>query len=469
MATASLSSAQLNIIKSNNSIITRRLFIKRRLKTTGLFESEWFEITSDVKRWGKFKIEVDRVQVNKFKFNSLKLKLDNIEGRYNPDDDVNSLWFGFANQQRTLVKIEISMVSRTKNANGIWESLSHFDGTFWDDSFWDSEGIWDEGLISFHGIISGNILLSDKNEVDLNVRPLTQVFRDYPAKFLTGLTSVGMTAQYFIENLRDQTSGGNFIFRPFFDDNASNWNIDSTTADYTDLNTNTALDVFDRNCWEIIEQLAEAENFIPYISDGNFFNFVANSSTSTPLFRFYGAGLKNNEFGTTIKQINSFGFKVSDYYARIQVKFSQEDTFTSYVFKEASFTIAGSNDPWNLGVRTFSLENTWIPDTATAETIATNIFNEVSSGKKAINFTTSFIPHLNLLDRVEINYDDLPFNASSVWDANNWESSTGEGFGTLTWDKDEGQALKFTNDPYKLLSIELDFDTLESRFTAKEL
>ena len=42
-------------IKNARSKIYRRLFIKRRLAGTGLYEADWVDISEDVIKWGTIK------------------------------------------------------------------------------------------------------------------------------------------------------------------------------------------------------------------------------------------------------------------------------------------------------------------------------------------------------------------------------------------------------------------------------
>ena len=94
-----------SMINRPKSRIIRKVEIKRRLATTGLFESEWQDISNDVKRWGKVKTSVDFKRQNRLKFNNLTMQFANDQGRYNFEDDNASLWFGYANQQRTLFRV----------------------------------------------------------------------------------------------------------------------------------------------------------------------------------------------------------------------------------------------------------------------------------------------------------------------------------------------------------------------------
>lgn len=462
-----------DLIKSPKSEVFRKAYIKRRDPITAQYENTWFDISSDVKSFGKITKQMDYARRSQFKFGTLKLTVNNENGRYNSHLSESSHWYGYLNQQRTLFKINAGFYSRIKNDYGVWRNRSYPGESLWDVSEWDAgDALWDSQSTTFIGILVGDIPLSDNNQISFNIKPLNSIFEDFPARNLTGWTSTGMTASQFITMVRDQTDGsGYFIFRPFFGDTTSNWSIQSTTNVYTDLNTSTAQGVFDSNVWEVIEKLAEAENFVPYVSNDGTFKFVTRNPSSTALsFEFHGAGSFSNTYGNTIKSISSFGPKLTKYYSRAEVKYQEADTVTSYQVVEGSYSVSPASNAWVLGNRTLKIENLFIPDSATALTIATNVFNDVSSLRNEIDFTTSFIPHLDVLDRFSITYDPTEFNRQSLWDQNNWaDDTTTASESDLIWDKSTGDAIILQGDEFRFLSIEVDLDNLSSKFIAREV
>ncbi len=463
------------LIKAPVANVFRRAYIKRRQLSTATFESDWVEITDDVKSFGKITNQIDAVRRNKFTFGNAKINVENENGRYNPHDVSSSLWYGYLNQQRTLVKLEVGFYTSEKNDSGVWVINEFPSKAEWDSSAWDEpSSVWDadQNSVVFNGVISGDITLSDSNQVSLNVKPLTSVFQDFPARNLTGWTSTGLTASQFVQMIRDQTDGsGSYIFRPFFGDTTANWIISTTSNILANLNTSGAKDVIDRTVWEVIEKLAEAENFVPFVNRDGAFNFVSRSSVETATsFEFHGAGSFDTEYGHTIKSVQSYGFRLSKYYSRVQIKWVDEDTSTSYVVSEATITVSATNNPWVLGVRTLSIENFYIPTSTVAATLAQAIFDDVSSVNKEIEFTTSLIPHLDLFNRFNINYDPSGFSPTSVWDQNNWAQNTSTSNPTdLIFDSAEGDSIILQGEEFKFLSFEIDLDNLTNKFTAREV
>ena len=465
------------LIKSPVSSVFRRASIKRRSLLTGAFESNWLEITNDVKSFGKITNQIDSARRYKFTFGTAKLVMENDDGKYNPHDDSASLWYGYLNQQRTLVKLDVGFIDATKNSNGMWirSEYPSLLNAAWDSAVWDNDAaLWDdEGANStvFVGVVSGDIPLSDKNEVVLNVRPLTSIFQDFPARNLTGWTSTGRTASQYATMLRDQTDGsGSFIFRPFFGDTTSNWDISTTVTNFTNLNTSTAEDIIDKTAWDVLEKLAEAENFVPYVNRAGVFKFVSRSSVDTiPAYQFHGAGSFNTEYGHTIKTVANYGFKVSKYYSRVQIKWAPADTSTSYEVYESTLTVSASNNPWILGAKTLAIENFYIPSAAVASSLASAIFADVSALKREIEFTTSLVPHLDLFDRFSIYYDPSSFLQANLWDQNDWAADATTTASDLIWDAVSGDAIALDGTEFKFLTFEIDLDNMQNKFIAREV
>lgn len=457
----------LTLIKKPNSRVYRKAYIKRRSPAN--FESSWLEITKYIKKWGKVSSSIDAEQFNKFKFNNVKLTIENSSGLFNPNSDENSLWYGLSNQQRTLVKIETGFLEATVSSKGVWTSY-YLPESIWDSSYWDTISSWDSEATCFNGIISGDVLLSDNDEVSFTIKPLNQVFIDYAAVNISGYTTGGMTASTFVRIVRDHTDGsGNFIFRPFFGDTTSNWDISTTTNILATLDSAGSSALINNSVWDIIQKLAEAENFVPYISRAGEFKFVSRSSVDTATaYQFYGVGSHDTQYGMTIKKINSYGQKISKYYSKVVVKHTDSNTTTAYSSTQSSMVVSGTNNPWGLGERMFSIENFFIATSTVANAVCTTIFNEVSSLKNEIDFTTTFVPHLNIFDRVNITYDASPSNKSNLWDQNDWVEADNTTT-ALIFDSSRGDAIKLNAAEFKFLSIEMDLDNFECRFIAREI
>lgn len=436
-------------IKRGKGDIFRRAYIKRRNASDGLFESEWQEITNDVKSWGSIRYGVDHQRHGKMTFDNVRMTVANIDGSYNPEDNSDSLWFGYANQQRSLFKIEAGFQRRMRFDNGI-RTVTEYPSD----------------PTQFVGILSGDLYMSSKNEVAMTFKPLTQVFQDFPVNALPSdvFTSSGMTAQLFFEGIRDATDGaGSYIFRPFFNDTTTYWSIASTTNTYDNLNTSTAIDVAQRSVWDVMERLAQAEDHIAYVSPTGVFRFVPKTVGDSATYEIFGVGTHDTEWGTTLKQIHRYGKKLTNFYSRASVKFRDTLAAEGFAATGTAFAINGTNTAWNLGHRTFSIENLWITNTTTANSIVNTLFNNVSSLDEEINFSTSLIVGVNLLDRIQISYDARDTaTRHEFWDISKWDTE-------LVWFSNRGDAINLDATEFKVLSININLDSLETRFIARQL
>lgn len=450
--------------KSPKSEVFRRAFIKRRLVSTGLFEDDWKEITADIKSYGQIVYKADPTRTNKLAFNPLTLRVNNDSGRYNPNTDRSSLWNGYNPIQRTLVKLEFGFVETTKINNTYYQTEFPFNVN-WDNAFWDvSASVWDgqEGTINYIGIISGDLPLNDDNNISLKVMPVSQIFRDFPANNLNDFTSTGMTASRFVEMVRDhQDSNGQYVFRPFLGNTTTNWDIQTTTNNYSNINTQTAKDIIDKDVWSVIEKLAEAERFISFISSQGIFKFVSRSATADTQFKFYGKGVFDTQYGQTIKNISFYGDRIENFYSRIQVRFKEDDTSTSYIIKETAVDVANNSTSWLYGAKALEVEN-FYPTATAADALATTLFNDLGQIRKEIEFTTSFIPNLNILDKVEVYNDNTIFQEESLWDLNDWNTE-------LTWYDAGGDSLDIDGEVFKLIDVNINLDRLECKFRGRAI
>lgn len=464
METASL----INLIKAPMSKVFRRLLIKRRSASTGLFESSWQDLSRFVKRWGQFSSSIDTPRYGDVRFDNAAIQVINIDGTFNPNDNADSFWFGYADLQRSLVRIEAGFTHQTQSAGGIWTN-TEFPTT----------------TTIFQGILSGDLFVSSRSEITLPLRPVTQVFRDYLARDVRGYTTTGMTAGAWFSRLRDHTDGsGSLVFRPFIGDGTTtNWSIASGTIDYgvgttatgndIGLNTFTSNDIYDLDCWGVSSRIAQAENYLAYVNrEGNFL-FQKKTATAAVQFEFYGLGsspVSIRTYGMTIKDVKSYGKRHSAFYSRVAVKYNRDDTSTSFVNTQTTFLIDGSNTAWNLGSRTYSIENYFLYNSANAGVIASAALTEVSSQSEEIEFSTTFIPQLNLFDRIAVTYDATDFVTSrSLWDVNDWAADDTSTSQDLIWDGSRGDGIVLSAVEFKILSINMDLDNLETNFIAKRL
>lgn len=460
-------------IKRHHSVVFRRVLMKRRLLSTGVYESEWFDITSDVKKFGSIKYEADSKYLGRFRLPTANITVVNDRGQFNQEDSIFSYWFGYLARTRTLIRIEAGFIEDVDNGDGTFARIEHpsvalFDEAYYDAAFFDN----DSGAAVFTGYIGGDIITNDNNEVVLQVKSLAEAFREYSAKNLTGYNN-SLTASDFITLVRDHVDGaGSSVFLQFFGGTTTGFSIASTAVEYSNLNTSTAADVIDATVWGIIEKLSEAENHLPITTADGRFRFVPRSSnTTTAAFVFNGLGVYDFEYGNTIKKLNFIGPRMSKFYTRVEVKHTDADTSTSYEIVESTLTVSPPSASWQYGQRTFKIENTWIPSAAVASSIATSIFNDYSALKREIDFTTTFVPGLDLLDQITVSYDVSRFVSNyNLWDIGEWADTAGAAASAqdLEFDPRDGDSIYLSAEEFNLISIEMNLDNLECKFIARE-
>jgi hypothetical protein len=451
-----LSAAVINEIKKPSSKVFRRLMIKRRVGETGAFEDNWLDITNDVKKFGTIKYEADSRFLSRFRFPTVSFVVANDTGLFNPETSPYSHWYGYLTRQRTLVKIEAGFITETDNGDGTWTRTE----------------VPSSDSVIFTGIISGDILETDENEVTFTAAPMAEVFRQYPAKNLTGYNT-SLTASDFVTMVRDQVdANGSPIFLPFFGNTTTGFSIQSTTVEYADLSTSTNEDLRDMTVWAVIEQLAESESFMPIVTRDGRFRFVSReANTTTAAFIFNGLGVYDYSYGHTIKKINFLGPRPSKFYTRVSVQHDTTDTATSFHVVESTLTVSPPSISWQYGQRTFSIQNSWIPNATVAASIAQAVFDDYSALKREVDFTTTFVPGIDLLDQVEISYDISRFvDPENLWDVGEWADSIGaaETGYELIWDPLDGLAIYLNREEFTIISTTIDLDKMECRFVGRE-
>jgi len=442
-------------IKAPTAKVFRRFFVKRRQVSDGLFESTWQDLTDYVLTWGRYRWSLDWPRYGELRMDNAALKCLNIDGTFNPSDNESSFWYGFGDLQRTLVKIEAGFIHQTLSAGGIWSNTE----------LPTNASMW-------VGMISGDVWLSSRSEVVLPLKPITQVFRDYPASEVTFNTATGISSGAWFTLLRDHTDGSsNFVFRPFIGNaTTTDWTIASGGLLYGNLTSNSSIDLKDMSAWDVIEKLAQAENSFAWVDNSGQMIWQRKTATASVQFEFHGLGSNNRVYGHTIKNVSQYGKRLTAFYSRVAVKFVDSDTTTSFVNTALAFAVNGSNTAWNLGHRTYSIENFWIPSSVAAATIAAQIFAEVSSQNEEIELTTSFIPHLKLMDRVSVSYDATDFvSGRSMWDQNDWADTSNQTTTDLIWDPARGDAIILASTNFKILSIDIDLDNFQTTFIGRRI
>lgn len=408
--------------------IVRRAYIKRRLATTGLYETSWFEITDFVRQWGKTNISVDDLRLFRFTHSGLDLVVDNSTGAFNHELDSASLWLGYLTRYRTLVKIEAGYVDDT-------------DAELPTDL---SQGVF---IMDDEVVVRGN-----SYDVVLKCKSLQSTLAEVR---ITEVPSIGATgtASDLVGRIRDHTDGaGTPIFRQFITSTA--WTIQATTNQYN-FATSTSLE--NLSCWDFMNKLAEVEGYLLFINRTGGLEFRdRNERTSTSQFTFNGHGFRE----MNIVNVGEFKEAFNKYFNYFRYKWTEADTLTSYVTAGTNTVVDPSNTSWKFGVRRYEFENTFAPTSTVAQTVVNNLFTLFQTVKKEIKMTSLFVPQLEISDKVTINYNSDSLVAEGlIWDAGNWDDEV--------WY--DSAAISINNANYKIISKQHDLDKMTSNLVLREI
>jgi len=447
--------------KNPRSKVFRKFYVKRRDSTTGLHESTWQELTKHVIRWGTIESKIDTHRINQYNYSNFIMEFDNMEGTFNENTNQSSFWFGYASLQRSLIKIEAGFVHQDKGADGIWVNTEY-----------------PTNSQVFQGIISGNIDYSNEIRVAIPMAPMLEVFRQFPADRMTYTLALTDASGFFVDIRDFQDSAGTFVFRSFFGNTTTNWDISSIPAlgpFYENLANSVATsnNIQAASLWDIMSKIAQTNNNVIFIdTDGKFVirdrsTLVASQSTT---FSFLGLGQWDNTYGRTLKKIDFYGDKITKFYPRVSVHHDDGENKTSYEIKRDTFNVTATSDIWLFGERTLDVQNTFVETSAQAINIGSALADEFGSLKKEIDFTTSFVPHLSINNKVEISYDAGTFNINNLWDQNNWADSAGAGdmVGDLIWDPDTSSPFTLLAAEFRLIRVAINLDNFECKFTGRE-
>ena len=414
--------------------IFRKFSVKRRLDDgTGNFETTWQDLSAEVIKWGNIKWQTDEKKYNFFTQRGMSIVVKNDEGLFNDEGHYTSFWRNYLTRYRTLVKVEAG--------------------------FLDPDDDSEISEILLYGYITEKIRTGDNNRVTLNIKSLYSILDEFPAnKIITNsATSAGqLTASDLIGKIRDMTDGsGGFPIQKFFSVGA--WNIEATANTLTSLNTTTMLD--DLTCWGLAKKLAEAENKIVYVDRTGTFQFISRTEGALA-FSFIGYPFQDATYGHTIKNLKNYQQDIDLLFNRVRVKHEKADTSTSYVTKEESWTVGGSSTSWIYGVRTLEVDNEWMA-TITAETVASTLLGDLNTIKIKCDFVTKLVPHLDLRDKVTIQYEpkELVGDDATRWDFFQWD--VGFWAGENIYD--------FNSRNFKIMGISHNLDKMESNFTVREI
>ena len=412
----------------------RRASIQRRSRTNGNFDGVWRDITDYVKKWGTIRSAIDDIRLNKFQHGGVSLTVNNDTGAFNHETNRNSLWFNYLSRYRTLLRLEAGYYdSTTYNELPATSTVGYF--------------ILDEEIQ----------IRSDSNDVSLNGSSLQSIFHEVRARDVAGIFGA-TTASGVVSRIRDHTDGaGVNIFRSFITSTA--WVITSSANQYsmtTDL-------VEDLSTWDLMEKLAESEGYVVLINRQGGIEFRDRTPrTTTSQFSFRGQDFPR----PTIMAIREYKEAYNKYYNYFRVKYLQADTATSFITAGTTTAVNATNPSWLFGQRTYELENTLIQNTATAQSIASNLFTTFGTMTSEALVKVAYHPSLELLDRIDMSFHSYDLANSTIWDAFDWAPNTGDT--GATWSV-EGENFEWDSRQFVITARDVNLDDFSMTIRARDL
>lgn len=421
-----------NLIDLPSTLVFRKAQVKRRLRSTGLYETDWQDITPLVKRWGSIDYAVDDTRLNRFTFSGANLVVRNDYGTFNDETNTSSLWFGYLGRYKSLLRIQAGYQDCKGNQ-------------FPTNS---TQGIY---IMTDEPEISG-----ESQDINLRASSLRSVFDGVKARDIPGLGAT-FTASEIVARIRDHTDGaGTAIFQQFISSGA--WTIQTTTAYYrpqTDGSEDMRLE--DMSAWELMEKLAEAEGYVVLVNRTGGIEFRDRSArTPTSAFDFKGQGFHPMTVIKAPKEREA----VNKLYTSFRLKYLAADTTTSYVSAGTTTAVNGTNTAWLYDQRVYEAENTFIQNTATAQTIVDGLLTTHGAIRKEVEFDGKMVPQLEAMDRITLSHRSYDVSERSLWDV-------------MVWDTDEwaveGQNFDYDSKPYTVLSRRLNLDTFAMTIKGREI
>lgn len=293
---------------------------------------------------------------------------------------------------------------------------------------------------------------AETDTLRIQTSSLKSIFEKVRAEDITGIGATG-TASDILTRIKNHTDGsGNFLFQQYITSGA--WDIQTTTANYVFPETKDIQDV--GSCWKLMTGLAEAESYVLYISRlGNLVFSDREVATDGSQFDFKGLGFPRS----TIIDLSESKEALNKTYNYFRFKFKKEDTATSYVAAGTTTTIDPLNISWKYGNRTYEFENTFVPNTATAQGIVDNMLSEFSVVKNEMNIITKMHPDIEILDNVGIYYHSYKSADVALWNVAKWGIDYWAG----------GYNFEMDGDAYKILSKRLNLDNFSHTFKLREI
>ena len=213
----------------------------------------------------------------------------------------------------------------------------------------------------------------------------------------------------------------------------------------------------DMSAWDLMQKVAESEGFVLLVNRTGGLEFRnRDARTTTAAFDFRGQGFHPMNIIKAPKEREA----INKLYNRFKLKYLQADTTTSYVSAGTTTSVNGTNTSWLFDQREYEMENTWVQNTATAQTVVDGLLTNLGSVRKEAEWDAKMVPQLEAMDRITLSHRSYDVNQGSLWDVMVWD--------TDRWEV-EGQNFDYNLKPYTCLSRRLNLDTFAMTIKGREI
>jgi hypothetical protein len=346
----------------------RRMSIKR-IEQTGNYESDWFEISKYVSKWGQYNESYgDNIYYGDYQIDNVQIELNNRDRAFNEPTDSRSIFSGYKTRYRTKFKIEIGLIDDDENEL--------------------------EGKI-FYGLLFAEPITSDNNRLIFQLASYLKILQLYPG---SGISQATGTTADFIDRLVKKEVNGVRLFDRIFEGANDSEKYQISTDNEKTISSPSIPD--DASCWDLIKKYALFQNAIIYVNNSGNLIVASREPTADFQWKFNGSGnFYDNDYAINIANVLSQIDGVSQSYNRVVIEYNQDTYYTS----EDSWTPGDSSLPDLYGEKTYNVTALDVT-LAEATTIADDLQSKLKTPQKRWRILTTFIPHLNVNDKVEINY-----------------------------------------------------------------
>lgn len=380
----------LTEIAKSYSRCFKRVLIKRRLlepSGSNYYESDWYDVTADVISIEPVGGNVDNLELNSFTQLQFGLVCKNDNYKWANENFSQSYFSGFLTRHKTKVKIQAGYI--------------------------DSDEVEYSYDVASGLIVGDEIVINNDGTAYIPVISAGTLFDEQSAEYVReGLLGDGSfdwwdnaTVSTVVGYLYNLSFRGYAVFTPFLEGSIIT-PANDIIADIYNFS--------DWSCADALDKMAEVSNSAWWVNPSFYLQFKSKDATAVSQFTFSGPGVIGSDINI---------YSAGDYNEGLRNTYNRISWYNTDPPVEAKETwqAGDTTSTWKYGERTYSVDNRLVTTSATRQTICNNLLSAYKTPKEEITIRTKFVPQLNLLDRVTLNYyGDPSVSARALWGLGLW-------------------------------------------------